>query len=197
MLSLYSARGSCFFVVAGDMNTSLDDKKFEKEETLHALMKSGFRWTFEGVPFSSRITIPKEGRYPDNCFDHIFTLGLGKQTATVRPYPGLSDHNPVVLEMVLPQKAVEEELDVDAGLALLKSTAPSPELEKETEIVATLNADDQTAILAAVGKTVAVRGKVHHIDKTRDGSIYFINFQKEEKGPFIGIVKHEHMEAVI
>jgi len=195
MLELYSPRGGCFFVVAGDMNTSLDDPKFEKEKTLHAIRGSGFRWTFEGVPFEKRITIPKEKSFPDNCFDHIFTLGLGKQTASVHPYPHLSDHNPVVLDLIIPQKPVEEALDVDAGLKLLKST-PALEPEKEITVTATLNADDQAGILAAVGKVVAVRGKVHHVGKTRSGSIQFINFQKAEKGPFIGIVKRENLEAV-
>lgn len=195
MLELYSPRGACFFVVAGDMNTSLDDAKFEKERTLPALMKAGFRWTFDGVPFAQRITIPKEGSYPDNCFDHIFTLGLGKQTASVHSYPGISDHNPVILDLVLPQTPVEETLDVNAGLKLLKSAQPA-EREKEIAVTATLNADDQAGILAAVGKVVAVRGKVHRIGKTRSGSIQFINFQKQEKGPFIGIVKRENLEAV-
>ncbi len=194
MLDVYSPRGGCFFIVAGDMNTSLDDPKFEKEKTLHAIIGSGFRWTFDGVPFVSRVTHPKD-KYPDACFDHIFTLGLGKQTASVHPYPGISDHNPVVLDLVLPQTPVEETLDVGAGLKLLKS-APPAEPEKEIIVTATLNADDQAGILAAVGKVVAVRGKVNHVGKTRSGSIQFINFQKAEKGPFIGIVKRENLEAV-
>ena len=194
MLDVYSPRGGCFFIVAGDMNTSLDDPKFEKEKTLHAIIGSGFRWTFDGIPFASRVTHPKD-KYPDACFDHIFTLGLGRQTASVHPYPHLSDHNPVVLDLVIPQTPAEETLDVGAGLKLLKS-APPAEPEKEIVVTATLNADDQAGILAAVGKTVAVRGKVNHVGKTRSGSIHFINFQKAEKGPFIGIVKRENLEAV-
>lgn len=195
MLELYSPRGACFFVVAGDMNTSLDDPKFKEERTLPAFISSGFHWTFEGVHFAKRITIPKDKSFPDNCFDHMFTLGLGKQTASVRSYPDISDHNPVILDLVIPQTPVEETLDVNAGLKLLKS-APPPEPEKEIVVTATLNADDQTGILASVGKVVAVRGKVHHVGKTRSGSIQFINFKKEEKGPFIGIVKRENLEAV-
>lgn len=113
----------------------------------------------------------------------------------MRSYPGLSDHNPVILDLIIPQTPVEETLDVGAGLKLLKKATPT-EPEKEIVVTATLNADDQAGILAAVGKVVALRGKVHHVGKTRSGSIQFINFQKQEKKPFIGIVKRENLEAV-
>ena len=43
MLELYSPRGACFFVVAGDMNTSLNESRWENENTLPAFISSGFR----------------------------------------------------------------------------------------------------------------------------------------------------------
>lgn len=115
MQKLYGPRGACGLLVGGDMNTSLDDPKFAKEQTLHALIAAGFHWTFAGVPFASRITIPKKGEFPDNCFDHIFTAGLVKQTASVKPYPGKSDHNPVVLDLDLSKADFQPHLHVGAG----------------------------------------------------------------------------------
>jgi endonuclease/exonuclease/phosphatase family metal-dependent hydrolase len=196
MLKLYGPRGACGLLVGGDMNTSLDDPRFAGEQTLRALTAAGFHWTFAGVPFASRITIPKEGGYPDNCFDHIFTAGLGKQTAAVRPYPGRSDHNPVVLDLDLTKADFQPKLDVNAGLALLKAAPPSPESKKEIVVTATLNANDHDAIRAAVGKTVAVRGKVHDVGRTRTGSINFINFVGNQRGQFVGIVKGEDVAVV-
>ena len=43
---------------------------------------------------------------------------------------------------------------------------------------------------------VAFREEVHDIGKTRSGSMPFINFTGNQRGQFVGIVKHEHMEAV-
>ena len=190
MLALYSLRGSCALVVGGDMNTSMD---FEKEQTLKAIIASGFHWTFDGVPFLNRITIPREGGYLDNTFDHIFTLGLGKQTASVHPYPGISDHYPVVLDVVggdfLPK------LDVHAGLALLKAKA-EPDDEKHIQVTATLQANDHEGIKAAVGKVVAVTGRVQNVGRTRSGSISFINFTGNQRGQFVGIIKKENLAGV-
>ena len=36
MLKVYSPRGPCAVLVGGDMNTSLDDARFQKEQTLRA-----------------------------------------------------------------------------------------------------------------------------------------------------------------
>lgn len=196
MLKLYGPRGGCGLLVGGDMNTSLDDPRFAREQTLHALTAAGFHWTFAGVPFASRITIPKEGQFPDNCFDHIFTAGLGRQTASVKPYPGHSDHNPVVLDLDLTKADFQPKLDVNAGLALLKVAPRSPESQKEIAVTATLNASDHDAIRAAVGKVVAVRGKVHDVGRTRTGSINFLNFEGNQRGQFVGIVKGEDLAAV-
>lgn len=90
-------------VVAGDFNTDDPDTPAGQspgERTFGSLRKAGFQWTFEGIPHASRITCPGKGRYPDACFDHIFTKGLGKPTATVVKAEG-SDHFPVVVDVVL------------------------------------------------------------------------------------------------
>ena len=47
-----------------------------------------------------RITCPGHGRYPDACFDQIFTSGLGKTTALVFRAKG-SDHLRVMVDVVL------------------------------------------------------------------------------------------------
>jgi endonuclease/exonuclease/phosphatase family metal-dependent hydrolase len=90
-------------VVAGDFNT--DDPNTPAgqspgERTFDLLRKAGFQWTFDGIPHASRITCPGKGRYPDACFDHVFTKGLGKPTASVVKAEG-SDHFPVIVDVVL------------------------------------------------------------------------------------------------
>jgi len=90
-------------VVAGDFNTDDPDTPAGQspgERTFGSLRKAGFQWTFDGIPHASRITCPGKGRYPDACFDHIFTKGLGKPTASVVKAQG-SDHFPVVVDVVL------------------------------------------------------------------------------------------------
>ena len=69
------------------------------EQTLAAISYGGFYWTHHGVPFAERTTIPADGGFPDNCFDHIFTAGLGKPIAAVKSYPSISDHNPVIVDV--------------------------------------------------------------------------------------------------
>jgi hypothetical protein len=66
----------------------------------------------------------------------------------------------------------------------------------EIAVTATMNASDHDAIRAAVGKIVAVRGKVHDVGKTRTGSINFLNFEGNQRGQFVGIVKGEDVAAV-
>jgi endonuclease/exonuclease/phosphatase family metal-dependent hydrolase len=195
MLALYSKRGPCALVVAGDMNTSMDDPQFEKEQTLRAWMAAGLRWTHEGVPFAKRISIPAEGRYRDNCFDHIFTAGLGKQTASVHPFTGISDHNPVVLELDLAKSDFKPKIDVEAGEKLLK-TSTLGKSSADGPVDASFAANDHDAINAAVGKNVAVKGRVHDVTTTASGSIVFINFEGNARGQFVAIVRKEKVEAL-
>jgi endonuclease/exonuclease/phosphatase family metal-dependent hydrolase len=90
-------------VIAGDFNTDDPDSPAGQspgERTFDLMRKAGFHWTFDGIPHRSRITCPGQGRYPDACFDQVFTKGLGKPTASVVQATG-SDHFPVVVDVVL------------------------------------------------------------------------------------------------
>ncbi len=86
-------------VVGGDLNTSLDDGRFESETTLRALQGEGtFRWAWEGVPLSLRLTLPGAGPYPATCFDHVFYRGEGVRLTTASIMGtgrSASDHRPV------------------------------------------------------------------------------------------------------
>ena len=87
-------------VVGGDMNTSLDDSRFEPEQTLHRLIDGGgLRWGWDGVLLERRYTLLSTGRYPPTCFDHIFyRAGEGVRLADCAVEPttrNASDHHPV------------------------------------------------------------------------------------------------------
>jgi endonuclease/exonuclease/phosphatase family metal-dependent hydrolase len=86
-------------IVAGDMNTSLDDPRFAAETSLRDLRARGaFRWTWEGIPADARLTLPAEGRYPSVCFDHIFYRGDRVHLLSCEMEPTdrtASDHRPV------------------------------------------------------------------------------------------------------
>jgi endonuclease/exonuclease/phosphatase family metal-dependent hydrolase len=100
MEKLYGARGPVAVLMAGDWNTTLDsDSRFRREKTLRLLMAGGYRSTWEGVPFEKRITHPGEGNFPPITFDHILLKGP-KLTATVIEEKGISDHNPVRLDLM-------------------------------------------------------------------------------------------------
>jgi len=91
-------------VVVGDFNTSKDQINLAGDRTLKKIEDAGFFWTFEGIPLKHRITIPNKGRYPDACFDHIYTRDLGRPTAQVlKDTPG-SDHLPVIVDLVIETK---------------------------------------------------------------------------------------------
>jgi endonuclease/exonuclease/phosphatase family metal-dependent hydrolase len=200
MVALYSQRGPCAVVVGGDMNTSLDDAKFQEEQTLPALMKSGFHWTHEGVPFADRATIPAKGKFPDNCFDHIFTAGLGKPTAVVKLYPEVSDHNPVIVDVDLAQANFEPRIDPAPGIALIDQApiaAPAPAaLGTPMTPPIALEPTDTAGLVAAAGKPVLVQGRVQTVGNTKTNSIYFINFSGVPKGGFTAIVKQDHYGAI-
>ena len=89
-------------VVGGDMNTSLDDGRFESERTLRSLRDEGvFRWGWEGVPLTLRLTLPGSGPYPATCFDHVFYRGDGVRLASASILPtgrSASDHRPVTVK---------------------------------------------------------------------------------------------------
>jgi hypothetical protein len=177
------------------MNTSLDDPRFTHEQTIRAFQKAGLHWAHEGVPMEKRITIPASGPFPDNCFDHIFTAGLGRAKAEVKTYRQISDHNPVVLDLDLTKAEFKTQLNFVAAASMLPTPAPAPNMQVAL-VSGTLRADDHAAITAAAGQRVTVRGKVQNVGATANGSIQFINFVGNERGQFVAIVRKEHQEKV-
>ncbi len=197
MVAIYGKRGPCAVVIGGDLNTSLDDPRFAQEQTLPALKRAGLHWTFEGVPFAKRTTIPASGEFADNCFDHIFTAGLGKPTAFVKSFPAISDHNPVVLDVNLSTADFLPKLDAAGGIALLdqsKITLPPP---PQVSPGGPLAANDAKGIQAVVGKIATVKGRVQNVSSTNTNSIYFINFTGVPRGGFVGIIKKDSHDAIV
>ncbi len=193
MLALYRQRGPCALIIAGDMNTSLDDPKFADDPTLRALQGAGLYWTHEGVPFAKRTTIPADENFPDNCFDHIFTLGLGRQTALAVPYQDISDHYPVLLDLDLSKADFDGKLNLEAAEKILgPPRAPDP----PKELPGTLAATDGAALRSAVGHIATVRGKVSEIGATNSGSITFIDFEGTSRRKFTAIVRKENVRDV-
>jgi endonuclease/exonuclease/phosphatase family metal-dependent hydrolase len=89
-------------IIGGDFNTDDPDTlagQSPGERTFGMLRKAGFKWSFDGVAHANRITCPSKGRYPDACFDQLFTRGLGNPIASVVVAKG-SDHRPVVMEVL-------------------------------------------------------------------------------------------------
>ena len=87
------------WVVCGDFNTSEVNAAVPSERTFPLMLKAGFYWTYDGIPLEIRITCPGKGRYPPACFDHVFTLGLGKPVATPLRNISGSDHLPVSVDL--------------------------------------------------------------------------------------------------
>ena len=193
MVELYGKRGPCAVIVAGDLNTSVDDPKFASDPTIAGLMAAGLWWTHKGVPFANRTTIPGEGSYKDNCFDHIFTAGLGQPVAFVQSHPGLSDHNPVIVDIDFAKADFRPVINMEAGLKALSAIA-APNVP--TELAGILAASDDAAIRAAIGKNATVRGKVSQVGGTKTGSVTFINFEGSPRGNFVVIVKKDFLPAV-
>jgi len=96
MLALYSPRGKCDVIVGGDFNSSKDTPEFLNDHSLDLIRGTDLQWVFTDVAPAKRISIPGEGKYPPNTFDHLFYSGLKLQSVTVGNAEGVSDHNPVV-----------------------------------------------------------------------------------------------------
>lgn len=97
-----------FIIIMGDFNSSARDPRFREDKTIPMILQAGFILASEGSPVEKTVTIPGDGRYPPNDFDHIF---LSKALADVMPgpppwmtihpvEPALSDHYPI--RLVLP-----------------------------------------------------------------------------------------------
>ncbi|MGB8169980.1 MAG: endonuclease/exonuclease/phosphatase family protein [Chthoniobacteraceae bacterium] len=195
MLTLYGQRGPCAVVFGGDMNTSLDDPKFKEDQALPGLIKAGYHWTHEGVPFADRTTIPAKNGFADNCFDHIFTAGLGSPVAAVKSYAGVSDHNPVVLDVELSKADFQPRIDPAPGIELLERARVAAANMPAPAPVA-LEVADTAGLIAAEGKPVVVKGRVQKVANTKTNSVYFIDFAGAPRGGFVGIVKQDHYPAI-
>jgi endonuclease/exonuclease/phosphatase family metal-dependent hydrolase len=96
MNTAYGKLGALTWIVGGDFNTTPDEPRFVSEKTIPALRADGFRWSWEGVPFNSRISVPADLRYPAASFDHIFYRGGTLVKAWVaNTSPQSSDHRAV------------------------------------------------------------------------------------------------------
>lgn len=96
MNSAYEKLGTLTWIVGGDFNTAPDEDRFARETTLRMLTRSGFSWSWEGVPFSNRITVPADKFYPAACFDHIFFRGVKLDSAhVISTSPQSSDHRAI------------------------------------------------------------------------------------------------------
>jgi len=88
------------FIIAGDINSSLDDPAYLSEGTIRNILEAGFNNSFEGVPPARRVTLPGTGRYPDVTFDYVFWKGFAKQTALrLAPKDDVSDHHMVIVTL--------------------------------------------------------------------------------------------------
>jgi endonuclease/exonuclease/phosphatase family metal-dependent hydrolase len=84
------------WIVGGDFNTAPDEPRFARERTVSTVIRGGFHWAWEGIPLSTRITMPSNFRYPPAAFDQILYRGAILGRAWVAPTsPQSSDHRAV------------------------------------------------------------------------------------------------------
>lgn len=96
MKETYGKMGALAWIVGGDFNTTPDEPRFAGEKTVPNLLAGGFGWAWQGIPFSSRITMPGDLRYPAAAFDQIFYRGATLVRAWVASTsPQSSDHRAV------------------------------------------------------------------------------------------------------
>lgn len=85
MNAAYSKLGDITWIIGGDFNTAPDEPRFTSEKTVPLLLAQNFRWVWEGMPFSERITLPADKRFPAACFDQIFYRNAKLVRAWVTP----------------------------------------------------------------------------------------------------------------
>jgi endonuclease/exonuclease/phosphatase (EEP) superfamily protein YafD len=96
MKEAYGKMGALIWIVGGDFNTTPDEPRFARERTIPALLADGFSWAWQGIPVSTRITMPADLRYPAAAFDQIFYRGATLARAWVaNTSPQSSDHRAV------------------------------------------------------------------------------------------------------
>lgn len=96
MKEAYGKMGALTWIVGGDFNTAPDEPRFAGEKTIPSLLAEGFTWAWQGIPLSSRITVPPNLRYPAASFDQIFFRGAKLSRVWVaNTSPQSSDHRAV------------------------------------------------------------------------------------------------------
>jgi len=190
MITLYSKRAPCAVLVGGDFNTSLDDPRFQPERTLRWFQAIGLQWGFHSIPFSQRITLPSQGRFPDSCFDHLFFSGLKLRSITVPSLPRISDHNPIFADFdTIPTPAPG--LDF-AQLPPPETAPPTTARQPSSNAVPAQNVD---ALRGMEGRTVKVHGTVQRVGTTSTGSLTFLTFDRSRTG-FVAIIRERHQPAL-
>jgi endonuclease/exonuclease/phosphatase (EEP) superfamily protein YafD len=131
MLPKYQDKGKLSWLLGGDCNTSLDDPKFDSEQTLRVLMKGGLKWVFDGIPATERETLPAEAPYPATTFDHVLFRDLDLVSVKVPlNYPDASDHRPILAVFKAPGEPATPEaaaVTPEAKPAAPEATAPPKE----------------------------------------------------------------------
>jgi endonuclease/exonuclease/phosphatase family metal-dependent hydrolase len=105
MEKLYSAQDiKTVTVIAGDFNTDASDRRFAHEQTTRLLQEEYFRWSWDNVALSERVTVPSDGRYPDASFDGFFVRGAEViSSEVIRTGDDVSDHRQVILTINTPE----------------------------------------------------------------------------------------------
>jgi endonuclease/exonuclease/phosphatase family metal-dependent hydrolase len=104
-------------VVAGDFNTSLDDPRFQHDDSVRYMMGEGYYWPFAALSPDARKTWQGQGDYPAVQFDHFLTRNVGKPVASVPVTGSASDHRPIVISI--------DPDDIKAGAASVLTAAPA------------------------------------------------------------------------
>lgn len=84
-------------LLAGDLNTSLDDEKLAADPSLRYLIGRGWHWPFAHLTPDQRKTWQGWSKKPSVQFDHFLTRGLGTPKARVGNAGHISDHQPILM----------------------------------------------------------------------------------------------------
>ncbi len=84
-------------LLAGDLNTSLDDEKLSADPSLRYLIGRGWHWPFAHLTPNQRKTWQGWSNTPSVQFDHFLTRGLGTPKARVGNAGHISDHQPILM----------------------------------------------------------------------------------------------------
>lgn len=87
----------CGTLLAGDLNTSLDDPKLSADPSLRYLIGRGWHWPFDHLSAEDRKTWQGWSNKPTVQFDHFLTRGLGTPRASVGKAGRTSDHQPILM----------------------------------------------------------------------------------------------------